>query len=87
MYTVPTMHAILTVLCWINMRPLNRTQTTNLQLHSNQLTNYNPCFGVRGEPQKILLPWVPISVDRSMAMRRHSSTVTEIYKHGRLKQD
>ena len=30
LYTVPTMHAIFVVHCYVNMRPLNCTQPTNL---------------------------------------------------------
>ena len=36
------MHATFVVNCWINMKPLNRTQLTNLQLCSNQSTNQPP---------------------------------------------
>ena len=64
-YTIPSMYAIFVVHCWVNMKPLNRTQLTNLQLYSNQSTNHDSWFGVRGPP-KILLPWVPTFVDRSL---------------------
>ena len=30
------MHAIFVVNCWVNMKPLNHTQPSNLQLCSNQ---------------------------------------------------
>ena len=62
MYTVPTMHVRFVVHCWVNMKPLNRTQPTNLQLCSNQSTNHNSLFGVKGPPE-IILPRVPIFVD------------------------
>ena len=65
MYTVLTIHAIFVVHCLVDMKPFNCTQLTNLQLYSNQSTNYNPWFGVRGPP-KILLSWVSISVDQSL---------------------
>ena len=48
MYTAPTMHATFVVNCWVNVKPLNRTQPTNLQLCSNQSTNL-PQFLVWGE--------------------------------------
>ena len=67
MYTVPTMHAIFVVRCWVNMKTLYSTQPTNLQLCSNQSTNHNAWFGVTGNP-KIVLPRVPIFVDRSLAV-------------------
>ena len=70
MYTVATMHAIFVVHCWVNMKPLNRTQPTNFQLCSNHWTNHNSWFGVKG-PSKMLLPQVPVLVDRSLP-----STVT-----------
>ena len=63
MYTVPTMHATFVVHYWVNMKPLNRTQPSNLQLCSNQSTNHNSWFGVRG-PQ----PRVTMFVDRSLAV-------------------
>ena len=49
--TVPTMNAIFVVNCWVNTKPLNRTQPTNLQLCSNQLTN-QPQVLVWGERGK-----------------------------------
>ena len=48
MYTIPTMHAIFVVYCLVNMKPLNRTQPTNLQLCSEQSIN-QPQFSVWGE--------------------------------------
>ena len=38
MYSVFTMHAIFVFLYWVNMRPFNRIQPTELQLYSNQST-------------------------------------------------
>ena len=67
MYTIPTMHAIFVVHCWISMRPSNHTQPTNLQLYWNQSTNHSPSFGERGPPN-ILLLWVLISVNRSLCV-------------------
>ena len=68
MYTVPTMHAIFFVHCWVNMRPLNNIQLTKLQLFSSKSTNYKlQPFEVR-RPPKVLLPCVPISVDWSVYM-------------------
>ena len=64
------MHGISVVHRWVNMRPLNRTQPTNLQLYYNQSTNHSPWFGVMG-PQKILLPRAPISVDWYLLLRNH----------------
>ena len=58
MYTVSTMHVIFVVNCWINMRPLNRTQIINLQLYSNQLTNQN--FWDEGGPKNTFAPSPPI---------------------------
>ena len=48
------------------MKPLTRTQPTNLQLYSNQSINqpHPLVWGERGP--KVLLPWVPITVDRSL---------------------
>ena len=51
MHTVLTMHAIFVVHCWVNMRTLNHTQPTNLQLNSNQSTNHNLWFGDEGPPK------------------------------------
>ena len=48
MHTVPTMHVICVVHCWVNMKPLNRIQPTNFQLCSNQSIN-QPQFLVWGE--------------------------------------
>ena len=48
MYTAPTVHAIFIVHCWVNIKSLNRTQRTKLQLCSNQSTN-QPQFLVWGE--------------------------------------
>ena len=48
MYATPTMHAMFLVHCWVSMKALNRTQRTNLQPCSNQLTDHNSWFGVRG---------------------------------------
>ena len=59
MYTGPTMHAIFFVHCWVNMRPLNRTQPTKLQLHYNQSTNLNPWFGGEGGGPKYFCPESP----------------------------
>ena len=56
LYTVPTMHAIFVVHCRVNMKPLNRTQPSNLQLCSNQSTNHSSWFGVRGPPQNTSVP-------------------------------
>ena len=42
------MHAIFIVNCWINIKSLNHTEPTNLQLCSNQSTN-QPQFLVWGE--------------------------------------
>ena len=39
MYTVCTMHAIFVVHCRVNMKPLNHTLLTNLQLCSDQSIN------------------------------------------------
>ena len=69
MYTVLTVHAIFVMHCWTNMKPLNRTQRINLQLRSNQSTNHNSWLKVRGPP-KILLPGVPIFVDRSQIINK-----------------
>ena len=66
MYTVCTMHATFVVHCWVNMKPLNCTQLTNLQLCSDQSTNHNSQFGVRGPPE-ILLSRVPIFIDRTLS--------------------
>ena len=56
MYTVPTMHAIFVVHCWVTMKPLNSTHITNLQQCANQLTNHNSWFGVRGPPKNTFAP-------------------------------
>ena len=57
MYTIPTMHAIFVVHCWVNMKPLNHTQRANLQLYSIQSTN-QPQFLVWGKraPKKTFAP-------------------------------
>ena len=47
------MHATFVVHCWVNMKPLNRTQPTNLQLYSNQSTNRNLWFEVKGPLKNI----------------------------------
>ena len=61
------MHAIFVVHCWVDMKPLYRTQPNNLKLCSNQSTNHNSWFGMRGPP-KILLTRVPIFADRSLTV-------------------
>ena len=53
MYTASTMHTTFVVHCWVNIKPLSRAQPFNLQLCSNQSTNHNSWFGVRGPPKTV----------------------------------
>ena len=60
------MIAIFVVNCWVNMKPLNCSQPTNLQLCSNQSTN-QPQFLIWGErASKNIFAPSPIFVDRSL---------------------
>ena len=56
MYTVPTMHATFVVHCRFNMKPLKRTESSNLQLCSSQSTNHSSWFGVRGPLKNTFAP-------------------------------
>ena len=60
MHTFPVMYVTFTVHCWINTRPLNSTQTTNLKLYSNQSIN-KPHSLVWGDeaPKKYFCPESP----------------------------
>ena len=62
------MHVIFVVNCWVNMKPLNRTETTNLQLFSNP-SNNQPQFLVWGVrvPINSFAPSRSIFVDQSLA--------------------
>ena len=73
MYIVSTMQAIFVVHCWVNMKPFNRSQPSNLQIGSNPSTHHNFRLGVRGSP-KILLPRVPLFVDQSVIVTLVFST-------------
>ena len=81
MHTIPVMHAMFAVDCWINMRPLNHTQTTNLQLYYNQSINHNSWFGVRGGLPKYFCPESPyLKIGPCLETWGLFSFVNEIYR-------
>ena len=67
------MYAIFVAKCWFNMKPLNRTQPTHLQLCSNQSTS-QPQFLVWGEraPKNTFVPSPHIC--RSVPAHPHTHT-------------
>ena len=78
------MHAIFVVHCWVNMKPLNRTQPTNLQLCSNQSTNHNSWFRVWRAPQNTfaLTPYICVSVPSSMDNKNKRDDAAQEKNHG-----